>query len=100
MKYQARLTVYGMKASKGDYEGVEFDSTKLYTLMPMDEAKGNAKGQAAAEFNIGDSGAFDSFKHLPFPFEADVEIEVVTTGKQVRQLVRSVRPVDPPKQPK
>lgn len=94
MKFQARITVYGMKSSKGTMDtGQAYDSTKLYTLVDMDDRKGRAKGKATAEYNIGDAAEFDKFKHLPFPFEADAEFEIVTTGSQQRTIVSSIKPV-------
>ncbi|MBN8490102.1 MAG: hypothetical protein J0M00_01550 [Burkholderiales bacterium] len=94
MKFQSRITVFGMKASKGDYEGVEFDSTKVYTLTSMDESKGNMKGQACVEYTLGLSEEYDKFKHLPFPFDADAEFEIVTTGKASKTVLRTLRPVE------
>lgn len=94
MKFTAQLMVYGMKASKGTLEnGTAYDSTKLYTLVDMDGSKGNASGQAAAEYTFGDSTEYDKFKHLPFPFLAHVELEMVTNGKAAKTVVTAVRPI-------
>lgn len=94
MKFQSELMVYGMKASKGALEnGTPYDSTKLYTLVDMDGSKGNASGQAAAEYAFGDSTEYEKFKHLPFPFRAVVELEMVTNGKVAKTVVTAVRPI-------
>lgn len=98
MKFTAQMTITGMKASKGTLEdGTGYDSTKVYALVDMDTSKGLMVGQAAAEYNFGKSDEFDKYKHLPFPFKADVEVEMQTNGKTTKTVVTGVRPIDGPK---
>jgi len=101
MKMQTTLTVVGMKASKGKLDnGTEFDSTKIYVLVDMDDRKGNMLGQGTAEYPIGDSTELEKFRHIPFPFTAAADIEILTTGTQQRMVVTSLTPVKAtPKQP-
>jgi hypothetical protein len=94
MKFQTEITVVGMKASKGEFEGKGYDSTKLYALVDMDASKGTAKGQATAEYTFGDSTEFEKFKHLPFPFKAVADVEIVTNGKTQKTVVASLKPVE------
>lgn len=94
MKFTTKVTVVGMKSSKGTLEnGQAYDSTKAYVLTDMDESKGRMIGQSTAEYGIGDSAEFDKFAHLPFPLEAEADFEVVTTGKTTRTTVTGLRPV-------
>lgn len=93
MKFNAMQTVTGMKASKGDYEGVAFDSTKVYILTDMDESKGNAKGFASVEYPFGKSEMYEGFKHLTFPFKAECECEFVTNGKVQKMVIHAMKPV-------
>ena len=94
MKFQNTVTVHGMKFSKGAMDnGTKFDSTKIYCLIDMDSTKGNAKGQAVAEYNIGLSDEFEKYKHLPFPFNAVVDFEVVTNGSSQKTIVTGMKPV-------
>lgn len=93
MKINQQLTVTGMKASKGDFEGIVFDSTKVYAMTDMDESKGNAKGFATVEYSFAKADEFDKFKHLTFPFKADCEMEFVTSGKAQKMILLSVKPV-------
>ncbi|WP_284407862.1 hypothetical protein, partial [Acidovorax sp. SUPP3434] len=82
MKFTQNLHVVGMKASKGTLEnGNGYDSTKVYALIDLDASKGTAKGMSAAEFTLGTAAEFDAFKHLPFPFSAEADMEMVTNGK-------------------
>lgn len=92
MKINQVLTITGMKASKGDFEGTVYDSTKVYAMTDMDETKGNAKGFATVEYPLGTSAEYEKFKHLTFPFKADCEMEFVTSGKAQKMILLSVKP--------
>lgn len=82
MKFTQKINVVGMKSSKGTLEnGTGYDSTKVYALVDLDSSKGTAKGMASSEFTLGSSEEFQAFKHLPFPFEAEADMEIVTNGK-------------------
>lgn len=95
MKFQAQMTIVGMKSNKGQMDnGQAFDSTKVYALTDMDTSKGNAVGQATAEYAIGTSEELGKYKHLPFPFVAIAECEVVTNGKTQKTVIHSLKPVD------
>ena len=93
MKFVTDITVVGMKSSKGEFEGKAFDSTKVYALIDLDISKGTAKGQAVAEYTFGDSTEFDKFKHLPFPFKAAADVEIVSNGKTQKTVVMGIKPV-------
>ena len=93
MKINQVLTITGMKASKGEFEGSVYDSTKVYAMTDMDESKGNAKGFATVEYSFNKADEFDKYKHLPFPFKAECEMEFVTSGKAQKMMLLSIRPV-------
>lgn len=100
MKFTTRCTVVGMKSSKGQMEGGQpYDSTKAYILLDMDASKGRMKGQSCEAFNIGLAGEFDKYSHLPFPFEAEADFEIVTTGNASRTQCQALRPIAGPKSP-
>ena len=101
MQFTTRLTVVGLKRSKGTLDnGQEYDSTKAFVLTNMDARKGDARGQAVAEYNLGTSAEFEKFAHVPLPFEADADVELVTNGKTQKTVVHALRPVSAaPKQP-
>lgn len=92
MKFTSNITVVGIKSSKGEFEGRAFDSTKVYALIDLDTSKGTAKGQAVAEYTFGDSTEFDKFKHLPFPFKAVADVEIVSNGKTTKTVVHGIKP--------
>lgn len=95
MRMQTQFKVLGMKSSKGSMDnGQQFDSTKVYVETSLDDSKGTAKGYAVAEYTLGTSEEFAKYKHLPFPFNATAEVEMVTNGKSQKMVVHSLTPVE------
>ena len=93
MRFTQIIQVVGMKSSKGTLEnGTAYDSTKVYALIDLDASKGTAKGMSASEFNLGTASEFDSYKHLPFPFVAEVEMEMVSNGKTMKTVMHKLTP--------
>lgn len=87
--------ILGMKSSKGSLEnGTSYDSTKVYVETRMDESKGNMKGFAVAEYTLGLASEFDKYKHLPFPFMAEIELEMVTNGKTQKTVMTACKPLE------
>lgn len=94
MKFKSQIRVVGMKASKGSLDdGTAYDSTKVYALVDMDASKGNAVGQSSSEFTLGKSDELEKFKHLPFPFLAEAEMEIVTNGKTSKTVMLGLVPI-------
>lgn len=93
MKYTSRVKVLGMKAVNSTMDGQTFDSTKVYLETPLDDTKGTAKGFASSEYSMGDHKEYGKYAHLPFPFEADAEMEVMTSGKMTKVVLHSIKPV-------
>lgn len=101
MKFTSRITVQGIKGSKGQLEnGTPYDSTKIYVLTGLDDSKGMGKGSATVEYTFGTSEEYQKYKHLPFPIECDAELELVTNGKTQKTQIVSLRPVEITKQAK
>lgn len=97
MRFQQRMTVCGMKASKGQLDdGTKYDSTKLYALGDLDGSRGNAYGQAGVEYAFGTSDEIERFKSVAFPFAAVVDFELVTNGKTQKTIVVGVTPEKTP----
>lgn len=93
MKFTTKATITGAKMFKDSIDGQAFDQTTLYVQMGLDETKGTAKGFATQALGWGTSDEYHKIKHLPFPFEAEIEMELVTTGKQQKQRVVGLKPV-------
>ena len=95
MNFTSRITVQGIKGSKGTLEsGQAYDSTKIYVQTALDDTKGMGKGFATAEYNFGTSDEYHKYKHLPFPIECDAELEIVTNGKTQKTQIVSLKPVE------
>ena len=95
MRFTSRVTVQGIKGSKGTLEsGQAYDSTKIYVQTALDDSKGMGKGFATAEYNFGTSDEYHKYKHLPFPIDCDAELEIVTNGKTQRTQIVSLKPVE------
>lgn len=88
----AEVVVTGIKRSKGNYEGVDYDSTKFYISTDLDDSKGNSKGTATTEYSMGKSDEYDKWSHLTFPFAAVAEMEIVTSGKATKISLVSLKP--------
>lgn len=87
-----------MKFNKGNMDnGQAYDSTKVYAETKFDESKGNARGFATTEYNLGKSTEYAKYAHLPFPFIAEVEMENVTNGKNRTTVILQLVPVEPVK---
>jgi hypothetical protein len=95
MKFTSQVKVLGMKSSKGTLEnGNGYDSTKVYIETALDESKGTSKGFSVVEYGFGLSSEFDKFKHLPFPFMAEAQLEIVTTGKVQKTQLNEIKPLE------
>ncbi|CAM3898100.1 hypothetical protein EV679_2543 [Kerstersia gyiorum] len=95
MKFNTRITIAGVKGSKGKLEsGQEYDSTKIYVQTDLDDSKGMGKGFATVEYNYGTSEEFHKLKHLPFPLVAEAELEIVTNGKTQKTVITSLQPIE------
>lgn len=94
MRFTTEVQVLGMKASKGTMDnGYAYDSTKAYIATPLDDSKGNARGMAAGEYNIGTSDELSRYEKINFPFAAKAEMEIVSTGKTSKMVVHSLVPL-------
>ena len=95
MKFTNRVTVTGMKPSKGVMEnGMAYDSTKVYVMTELDGAKGS--GCATVEYSFLLSDEYAKYKHL-FPgansITAECDFEQITNGKVQSTRINAVRPV-------
>ncbi len=93
MRFQAQVNVVGIKRSKGEMEGVKYDSTKFYIETDLDDRTGNAKGKATVEYSMGTSDVYAQYEKLPFPFVAQGSFAQVTTGKVMKVVLEELKPL-------
>lgn len=93
MQFQTKAKVMGASYFNDTIEGQKHDFTKVYLEMSLDESRGTAKGFASQTMNWGTSEEFQKIKHLPFPFEAELTVELVTSGKVQKQRIVALKPL-------
>lgn len=96
MQFTSQLIVTGVKRSKGEFEGTNYDSTKVYAAVSLDSTKGDAVGSAGAEYAWGNSENYLKLSSLKFPFEATAVFEIVTNGRTQKTILLDVRPLSQP----
>ena len=96
MSQQMKVTLVGAKSTDWKSEdGRHYDHVTLFALIPMDTSQGNAVGQGAAEFKWQDSRNLVQLNGRKFPFEATLELDLVSTGRSTKQVLTNV--ILPPK---
>lgn len=88
-----QVIITGAKRSKGEMEGRPYDSTKIYVQTKMNSDSGEMVGFAGSEYNWGLSDNFEKIKMLKFPIQANIEMEIVTSGKNTKMIVTDVQPI-------
>ncbi|AXI03067.1 hypothetical protein [Aquirhabdus parva] len=96
MQLKSTITVIGAKRSKGEMEGKPYDHTTIYTQDSLDQKNGDAIGSAGSDYRWGTSDNYKSIQGLIPPFNADVTLEVITTGKSTRMIIVDLKPVAQP----
>ena len=93
MQIQGKATIRGAKMFKGRMDdGKQIDSGKLFVEVILKESE-NAFGMCTEPMKCVDSSVVESIKHTPFPFIAELDIDMVSGSKGMEQVVTAVRPV-------
>lgn len=83
-----QLTVLGAKASKGEYEGNNYDSTKVNVLIPYSRSNENQKGFEVTVARFGKSGNFQAFKDKKYPIVVEADFEHTATGLEIYEIIK------------
>lgn len=83
MKFKSVNTILGVKGNKGNFEGTDYDYTKLRVVMDVSEKNGTEFGFDVKEISVGKSTELPKYKDLPFPIQAELEIELTTKGPEI-----------------
>lgn len=94
---EQRVQVLGCKGFKGKVEGVDYDSTTLYVVLPVSKRAGTEAGFNVKEVKFGKEEEFQKMKNLPFPINAELDLEINTKGIDCYSF-KALGPVNP--QPK
>lgn len=88
-----QVIITGAKRSKGEMEGRPYDSTKIYVQTSMDRNNVDMVGFATVEYTWGDSNNYYKLRDFDFPIKAEIEIELVTSGRNTKMIVTDVQPL-------
>lgn len=91
MEMIAKATVRGAKFFRGNLDGKDIDSGKLFVEV---ELKGETSwGMCTDEMKCEGSQLIDSIKHNPFPFVAELTLIMESNGKTSTQKVVGIKPL-------
>lgn len=91
MEMLARVTIRGAKLFRGNLDGKDIDSGKIYVDV---ELKGeNSFGVCTNELKCEGSKLIDQIKHNPFPFIAEIGMQEMSNGKTTTKVVTSIKPM-------
>lgn len=91
MGTQTKITLVGAKTTDWKSEdGRHYDYVNLYGIIPLDLSQGNAVGQGVVEFKWQDSRNIVQLQGRQFPMEVILELDMVSTGKQMKQVLTNV----------
>ena len=99
------IEVTGMKAFRGIVNGESIDSGSLYSKVKLDQRYNkpgeNFKGgEAVEEWKMPKAEFVFRMQHIPYPFMCSLEIERVSNGKETKEMVIDVRPIEPVQAPR
>lgn len=94
----ARYKVVGFKRFEGNVDGKDLKSGKVYIEVRLDDSR-NAEKQFAKGFFTEELAKVDveiikRVEHIQLPALFDIETERVGNGRESRELVLDIRPVD------
>jgi len=85
---KSRVRVLGAVCAKGDYEGTEYDYTKLNVELPM--VQGSTKiGNDASALVYGNSEKIKEFHAVKFPCELELDMSVASTKNGTATVINS-----------
>lgn len=91
MKFKSNAVVTGGKAYNDTVDGVQHNFTKIYVMTDLSEQSGF--GSATVEYKWGDSENIKKIQDIPTPFNAEISMEIVTTGSRQLTIVHDVKPL-------
>lgn len=88
-----RVKVTGIKFFKGNIDGKDIDSGKVFIEEALDFTTGRAKGYATMDYALANADAAKGLMHNEFPLVCDVEFLRVTNGDTSKNVVVGCTPV-------
>lgn len=91
MQFESTIVVLGAKASKGEFNGRAYDSTKVFAQSELQEGE-NFAGFVSTEYSWGTSFNFERIKGLEYPFKAKATMKSVSNGKESKTILVDLVP--------
>lgn len=99
----ARYKITGIKRFDGVVDGKQLSSGKLYVEIRLDDSRNGekqlSKGTYTEELTKVDIELIKRIEHIPLPAVFEMETERVGNGREARELVLDIRPVELVKAP-
>ena len=86
MQFESTIVVLGAKASKGEYNGRPFDSTKIFAQAELQEGE-NFAGFVSTDYTWGTSFNFERIKGLKYPCKAKATMKSESNGKDSKTIL-------------
>lgn len=93
MRTTIKAIVKGAGFFVGEIEGVSHNTGQVFIEEPFDASKPNYKGFRTVEYKCLDSDVVKPLMHMPFPINADVDMEISATKRGSQILVHTVKPI-------
>lgn len=99
MKMQSNALLFGIESSKGEFQGLQYDSTKFHLSVDLGQkSNGKTVGLVTRPFKLGDSTEIEKWAHLgahmgagkPIPVEC--EFDVVAASDGVKLTLLAIKP--------
>ena len=94
MKFKTNTTVRGAVTFNDTVDGTRHDFTKIFVDVDLSEQRGI--GSCTVEYKWGVADNIKKIQELKFPFEAELSMEIVTTGNKQLTIVHDVKPLPIP----
>ena len=93
----SRMEITGLKRFKGVIDGKEINSGAVFVRIKLDDTRNNLdsvkKGECTEELRV-DPAIIKAVEHNTFPLLCEVETERVSNGRESREVVIAIRPID------
>jgi hypothetical protein len=94
MKVTLNALIKGAGHFVGEIDGKTFNTGSVFIEEPFDSSKPNYKGFRTVEYKCENSEVVKPLMHLPFPFDAVVDMEISATKSGSVIIVKSIKPIE------
>lgn len=93
MRVVIKAIIKGAGFFEGEVEGTTHNTGQVFIEEPFDASRPNYKGFRTVEYKCVDSSVVRPVMHLPFPINADVDMEMSATKRGSQIVVHGIKPV-------